>query len=76
VETILAIASHLHLKVVAEGVETQAQADFLNARAEVIHQGYLYGRPEPADRFLARRRPSAAAPPSRPDGAGSCAENL
>jgi diguanylate cyclase (GGDEF)-like protein/PAS domain S-box-containing protein len=56
VETILAIASHLHLKVVAEGVETQAQAEFLNARAEVIHQGYLYGRPEPADGFLARRR--------------------
>lgn len=56
VETILAIASHLHLKVVAEGVETQAQAEFLNARAEVIHQGYLYGRPEPAGGFLARRR--------------------
>jgi sensor c-di-GMP phosphodiesterase-like protein len=43
VETILSIARHLHLKVVAEGVETQAQADFLNARAEVLHQGYLYG---------------------------------
>jgi len=56
VETILAIAKHLHLKVVAEGVETMAQADFLNARAEVIHQGYLYGRPEPAEGFLARRR--------------------
>ena len=56
VETILSIARHLHLKVVAEGVETQAQADFLNARAEVIHQGYLYGRPEQADSFLATRR--------------------
>jgi sensor c-di-GMP phosphodiesterase-like protein len=56
VDTILAIAQHLHLKVVAEGVETQAQADFLNARAVVIHQGYLYGRPEPAESFLARRR--------------------
>lgn len=58
VDTILAIAQHLHLKVVAEGVETQAQADFLNARAVVIHQGYLYGRPEPAESFLARRRQS------------------
>jgi predicted signal transduction protein with EAL and GGDEF domain len=54
VETILAVARHMHLKVVAEGVETQAQADFLNARAEVVHQGYLYGRPEPVETWLAR----------------------
>jgi sensor c-di-GMP phosphodiesterase-like protein len=52
VETILAIAQHLHFKIVAEGVETQAQADFLNARANVIHQGYLYGRPEPVEKWL------------------------
>jgi EAL domain-containing protein (putative c-di-GMP-specific phosphodiesterase class I) len=59
VETILSIAQHLHLKVVAEGVETQAQADFLNARAVVIHQGYLYGRPEPAEGFLEPSAPDA-----------------
>ena len=53
VETILAVARHMHLKVVAEGVETQGQADFLNARANIIHQGYLYGRPEPAEAWLA-----------------------
>jgi len=52
VETILAVAKHLNLRVVAEGVETQAHADFLNARAAVIHQGYLYGRPEPANIVL------------------------
>lgn len=52
VETILSIAQHLHFKIVAEGVETQAQADFLNARASVIHQGYLYGRPEPVEKWL------------------------
>lgn len=55
VETILSIAHHLHLKVVAEGVETPEQAMFLNSRADVIHQGYLFGRPEQADIFLARR---------------------
>jgi sensor c-di-GMP phosphodiesterase-like protein len=38
----------MKLNVVAEGVETQEQADFLNARAEVIHQGYLYSKPEPS----------------------------
>ncbi len=54
VETILSIAQHLHFQVVAEGVETKAQADFLNARGSVIHQGYLYGRPEPAEIWLAR----------------------
>jgi len=54
VEAILAVASHLRLQVVAEGVETREQADFLNRRAAVIHQGYLFGRPEPADTLLAR----------------------
>jgi diguanylate cyclase (GGDEF)-like protein len=56
VETILSVAKHMHLKVVAEGVETEAQAAFLNARANVIHQGYLYGRPEPAETWIARWR--------------------
>lgn len=56
VETILAVARHMHLKVVAEGVETEEQAAFLNERANVIHQGYLYGRPEPAELWLARWR--------------------
>jgi EAL domain-containing protein (putative c-di-GMP-specific phosphodiesterase class I) len=56
VETILAVAQHMHLKVVAEGVETEEQANFLNARAPVIHQGYLYGRPEPAEVWIKRWR--------------------
>ena len=54
VETILLVARHMHLKVVAEGVETEEQAAFLNDRGPVIHQGYLYGRPEPAAEFLKR----------------------
>lgn len=56
VETILSVARHMHLKVVAEGVETEEQAAFLNARGNVIHQGYLYGRPEPAETWVARWR--------------------
>lgn len=55
VEVILSVARHLKLKIVAEGVETQAQADFLNSRAKVIHQGYLFSRPEPAEAWLARK---------------------
>ncbi len=49
VESVLSVAKHMKLNVVAEGVETKEQAAFLNARAEVLHQGYLYSRPEPAD---------------------------
>lgn len=56
VETILAVARLLHLQVVAEGVESEAQADFLNARGEVIHQGYLFGRPQPLAEWLAKRQ--------------------
>ncbi len=58
VEAILSVAQHLRLKVVAEGVETKEQADFLNARGQVIQQGYLHGRPAPADEVLARWRQS------------------
>lgn len=56
VETILSVADHMHLRVVAEGVETEEQAEFLNARASVIHQGYLYGKPEAAEVWLERWR--------------------
>jgi diguanylate cyclase (GGDEF)-like protein/PAS domain S-box-containing protein len=52
VETILAVAKLMRLKVVAEGVETAEQADFLNERGEVIHQGYLFGKPRPAEEFV------------------------
>ncbi|HWU83712.1 MAG TPA: EAL domain-containing protein, partial [Rhodocyclaceae bacterium] len=52
VETILGVARTLRLQVVAEGVETQAQADFLKARGDVIHQGYLYDKPMPVAQWL------------------------
>jgi EAL domain-containing protein (putative c-di-GMP-specific phosphodiesterase class I) len=42
----LALAHGLGLKVVAEGIETQAQSDFLRWHGCDYLQGYLYGRPE------------------------------
>lgn len=54
IETILAVAKHLRLIVVAEGVETEEQADFLSARANLVYQGYLFGKPEPAQNWIER----------------------
>ncbi|MDP3520201.1 MAG: EAL domain-containing protein [Hydrogenophaga sp.] len=55
VDTMLAVAGHLGLSVVAEGVETQAHAAFMASRnSEMLLQGYLHGRPEPAIDWLAR----------------------
>jgi len=45
VETILAMAEHLGLAVVAEGVETEAQRDFLKRHGCRYYQGYLYHPP-------------------------------
>jgi len=53
VQAILAMARHLGLRVVAEGVETQEQADFLVAHDCDGLQGFLYARPMPLDDFPA-----------------------
>lgn len=53
VEMILSMARHLELKVVAEGVETRAQAEFLSSHGCTAQQGYLHARPQPLDRWLA-----------------------
>ncbi len=51
VRTIIGMADSLGIEVVAEGVETQAQRDFLEAEGCGIYQGYLYGKPLPAEDF-------------------------
>ncbi|CAN7692155.1 EAL domain-containing protein [Pseudoduganella sp. LjRoot289] len=61
VQTILAMAHHLDLKVVAEGVETQAQADFLISSDCHAMQGYLYARPAPFAELMARLGSAAPA---------------
>lgn len=47
VETIIVLAHSLGLQVVAEGVETRAQADFLSERGCDELQGYLFSAPRP-----------------------------
>ncbi len=51
VETIINMAKNLGLNVIAEGVETQAQMDFLLAKGCVHFQGYFFGRPVAADQL-------------------------
>jgi len=62
---IIALAKAMDLDVVAEGVETKAQAVFLRERGCQKVQGYLFGRPAPVELFTdflqarQRRRVSA-----------------
>jgi len=49
--TIVALAHHMGIDVIAEGVETAAQADFLVSIGCCAFQGYLYGEPIPVEQF-------------------------
>ena len=51
VETILGLARHLQLRVVAEGVEDERTRDRLADMGCDVGQGYLFSRPVSADRF-------------------------
>jgi diguanylate cyclase (GGDEF)-like protein/PAS domain S-box-containing protein len=49
--TILGLGQTLGLDVIAEGVETQSQRDFLASHGCRAYQGYLFGRPVSAEQF-------------------------
>ncbi len=51
VEAILAVAKHHNLHVVAEGVETAEQLDFLRTRGCESYQGFYFAKPMPMDQF-------------------------
>lgn len=50
-EAIIAMAHHLKLRVVAEGVETEQQLRFLQQRGCDFAQGFLFSKPIPSDQF-------------------------
>jgi diguanylate cyclase len=51
VRAIVSLAHSLHLKVIAEGVETEEQLDFLRRLGCDQYQGYFCSKPVPADAF-------------------------
>lgn len=50
-ESIVRMAKWLGMSVIAEGVETQQQADFLKSIGCIYIQGYLYAKPMPEDEY-------------------------
>jgi EAL domain-containing protein (putative c-di-GMP-specific phosphodiesterase class I) len=64
VSAIVALGRTLNLRIVAEGVETEGQQQFLHAVGCDALQGYLMGRPMAPDLFLQtmREQPDGKAP--------------
>jgi EAL domain-containing protein (putative c-di-GMP-specific phosphodiesterase class I) len=52
-EAIIGLARGLNLKVVAEGVGTKPQLDFLHARGCTCFQGFWFSKPLPSKEFEA-----------------------
>ncbi|TAN79544.1 MAG: EAL domain-containing protein [Gallionella sp.] len=51
IQTIIGMANNLGMEVIAEGVETREQRDFLEANGCMLYQGYLFGMPLPHEEF-------------------------
>lgn len=64
VSTIIAMASHLNLTVLGEGIETEAQRQFLLANGCRFGQGFLFSPPLPPERCEALLRQCAASLPA------------
>jgi len=68
-KTVIAMAHSLHLKVIAEGVETEGQLNYLRSHGCDEIQGYYFSRPVPAlefEQLLREDRHLQLAPINRP----------
>lgn len=52
VETIISMANHLGLELLAEGVENRQELEFLHSKGCLNYQGYYFSRPLPATTFF------------------------
>ena len=75
------LANGLGLETVAEGVETEAEAELLLEAGWTLAQGYLYGRPEPIVAVTSTHRPvgsgaqeAPGVPPGAPPATASVAK--
>lgn len=68
VQTIIAMARTLDLDVIAEGVETEQQHEFLSSHGCYLYQGYLLGRPMPVQQLEARAMAMAMPTPEAMPG--------
>jgi diguanylate cyclase (GGDEF)-like protein/PAS domain S-box-containing protein len=67
VSAIIAIAKHLHIQVIAEGIEGYQQAEILQRLGCTVGQGFLFARPMPADQCLELLGDSAESEPEEED---------
>ena len=51
IQTIIGMANNLGMEVIAEGVETQEQRDFLERNGCMLYQGFFFGKPVPLEQF-------------------------
>lgn len=61
-DAIIELGQRLKLELIAEGVETPAQRDYLIAAGVELLQGYLFARPMPLTEFIRQLPPAAALP--------------
>lgn len=51
VQTIIGMGNNLGMDIIAEGVETEVQRDFIQHHGCPIYQGYLFSKPVPLEEF-------------------------
>ena len=76
VQTIIALGQSLHLDLIAEGVETEGQRTFLALHGCHSYQGFLFGRPGPAEKLLLMAEADSARKRDPPRRGGTSTNRL